>query len=154
MKPPDCVYTDRIAVGLVLVASIVSSPSLHLAFVILTTSAAAGAPGLTVTVAVRVTPNHAAVMVAVVVVVTAEVVTANAPVEAPPLTTTSVGTWTTAVLLLDRRTSAPSVIPVNVTVPVALLPPVSVDGLTETADSDGPVGVAALTDRFAVRGVF
>src|SRR5262249_13714847 len=42
----------------------------------------------------------------------------------------------------------------NATVPVAALPPVSVDGVVDTDVSDGPAGVAALTDRFAVRGTF
>src|SRR5262249_51221348 len=46
------------------------------------------------------------------------------------------------------------VAPVKVIVPVAGLPPVSVAGVTDTADSDGPGGVAALTERFAVRGTF
>ena len=78
--------------GSVLVASIVSSPASHVAFVIATRSAGAGAPDVTVTVAVLVTLNHVAVMVTVVVALTADVVTANAPLDAPPLTTTSVGT--------------------------------------------------------------
>src|SRR5262245_22883579 len=149
MKAPDCEKTDRIAVGLVLVASIVSSRCFQRAFVIATRSAGAGAPGLTVTVAVRVTPNQVAVMVAVVVAPTAAVVTANAPLEAPPLTTASDGTWTTAGLLLASWTTAPSVAPVKATVPVAGLPPVTVDGLTDTDARDGPAGVAALTERFA-----
>ena len=38
------------------------------------------------------------------------------------------------------------------TVPVAALPPVSRVGVTETEASDGPAGVAALTERLAVRG--
>jgi hypothetical protein len=154
MKPPDCEKTDRIAVGFVLVASIVSRPAFHLAFVILTRSAGAGAPWVSVSVAVRVTPNQVAVMVAVVVVVTAEVVTANAPLAVPPLTTAFAGTCTRAGLLLESSTIDPSVAPVKATVPVAELPPVSVDGRTDTVDSVGPGGGAALTDRFAVRGTF
>ena len=139
---------------MVLVASILSSPCFHLAFVIATRSAGVGAPGVTVIVAVRVTPNHDAVMVTVVVTLTNEVDTANVPLEAPPLTTTSVGTCTTAALLLDSWTDAPLVAPVKVTVPVAALPPVRLDGVTDTPDSDGPGGVAVLTDTFAVRGTF
>ena len=80
--------------------------------------------------------------------------TANAPLRAPPLTTTSGGTCSTAGLLLARSTSAPSVAPVNVTVPVAELPPVRLVGTVLTLASVGPAGVAALTDRFAVRGTF
>jgi hypothetical protein len=38
--------------------------------------------------------------------------------------------------------------------PVAALPPVTLAGVTDTDDRDGPDGVAALTERFAVRGTF
>ena len=137
-----------------LVASIVSRPDLHRAFLISTRSGGAGAPGLTVTVVVRVTANHAAVRVTVVVTLTAEVVTGNAPLDAPPFTTVSDGTWTTVGLLLDSATTAPSVASVKVTVPVAGLPPVRLEGITDTDDSDGPPGVAALTERFAERETF
>ncbi|MEU5943885.1 hypothetical protein ABZ807_33150, partial [Micromonospora sp. NPDC047548] len=44
--------------------------------------------------------------------------------------------------------------PVKVTVPVAGLPPVKSDGFTDTDERDGPGGVAAFTERFAVRGMF
>jgi hypothetical protein len=94
------------------------------------------------------------VIVTVVVVVTGEVLTANAPLDARPLTTTVDGTCRTAGLLLASWTSAPSVAPVNVTVPVAALPPVSDDGVADTELSEGPAGVAALTERLAVRGTF
>jgi len=92
------------------------------------------------------------VIVTVVATVTGDVVTGNAPLEAPPLTTVSAGTLETAVLLENSCTTAPSVTPVNCNVPVAGLPPVRLLGVTETADKDGPAGVAAFTDRFAVRG--
>ena len=59
MKPPERPKTDRIAFGFVLVASIVSRPASSVAFLIATRSAGAGAPGVTVTVVVRVMPNHA-----------------------------------------------------------------------------------------------
>ena len=101
MKPPDCENTDRIALGLVLVASIVSKPAFHLAFVMATRSVGAGAPRVSVSVAVRVMPNQLAVIVAVLVAVTGEVVTAKVPLEAPPLTSASDGTWTTVASLLD-----------------------------------------------------
>src|SRR4051794_22052028 len=116
-----------------------------------TLSAAAGAPGTTVTDVVRGTPNQDAVMVATLVVVTDGVVTGKAALAAPPFTTISGGTTTPAVLLASC-TFAPSVTPVNVTVPVVGLPPVTVLGFVETALSEGPAGVAALTERTAVRG--
>ena len=106
---------------------------------------------MTVIVVVFVTPNQRAVIVAVVGALTAVVVTANAPLDAPPLTTVSAGTWT-AGLLLESWTTAPSVARVKRTVPVAPPPPTTVVGVTDTADSCAPAGVAALTERFAVRG--
>lgn len=76
---------------------------------------------------VRVTPNQVTAMVAVVIAVTADLVTAKAPLAAPPLTSASDGTCAAAVLLLDSATNAPSVAPVNVIVPVEGLPPVRLD---------------------------
>lgn len=70
---------------------------------------------MTVSVVVRVTLNQVAVMVTVVVTLTPDVVTGNAALDAPPLTTTSGGTWATAGLPLDSWTFAPLVAPVNVT---------------------------------------
>jgi len=61
---------------------------------------------------------------------------------------------TTAGLLLDSWTVAPFVTPLKATVPVAGLPPVTLDGVTDTDDKDGPGGVAALTERFAMCGTF
>src|SRR5947209_12421547 len=130
----------------------VNSRAFHLARVIVTRSGAAGVPGETRMVVVRVTPVHCAVIVTVVVTATGDVVTGNAPLAEPPLTTVSAGTLATAVLLENSCTTAPSVAPVNCNVPVAGLPPVRLLGVTETADKDGPAGVAAFTDRFAVRG--
>jgi hypothetical protein len=92
MKKPERPNTLRIAFGFVLVASILSSPFFQVARVIRTVSAAAGAPGETVSVVVRVTPNHVAVIVTVLVAVTGDVVTGNAAVACPPLTTVSAGT--------------------------------------------------------------
>ena len=106
------------------------------------------------TVVVRVMPNQRAVIVTVVGALTADVLTANAPLDAPPLTTTSGGTRSTAGLLLDE---------IDVRAvggagerhrPVAELPPVRLVGTVLTLASVGPAGVAALTDRFAVRGTF
>src|SRR5262245_8291689 len=93
-------------------------------------------------------------MVTVVALLTAVVLTGNAPLDAPPLTTVSSGTCSTAGLLENSCTTAPFVAAVKRTVPVAALPPVSVDGVTETAFSDGPGGVAAFTDSSVVRGTF
>jgi hypothetical protein len=53
MKPPDCEQTDRMAFGLVLVASIVSSLASHVASTTPPGQSGAGAPGLRVMVAVR-----------------------------------------------------------------------------------------------------
>jgi hypothetical protein len=104
-----------------------------------------------VSVVDRVTANQVAEIVAVVPTVTAEVLTANAPLDAPPLTTVSAGTWTTAGLLLDSWTVAPFVTPVKATVSVAGLPPVTLDGITDTDDKDRPDG--GLTGRCALRAL-
>src|SRR4051794_23352339 len=117
-----------------------------------TLSAAGAAPGVTVMVVVRVIANHVTVMVTEVVDVTALVVTGNAALEAPPLTTRSAGTWTTAGLLDARSTDAPSVAAVKSTVPVADPLPTTLVGATDTAASDAPAGVAWLTTSVAVRG--
>src|SRR3954447_15386493 len=151
---PPPMKTDRIAFGFVLVALIVSRPLFHVAVWIATRSGAAGGPGVSVIVVVRVMSNHFAVIVTVVFALTGFVVTGNALLALPLLTTRSDGTWTSAGLLVESCTFAPSgVAAVNVTVPVAGLPPVSVLGMTETAVSDGPAGRAALTERLAERGV-
>src|SRR3954452_2542928 len=146
--------TDRIAFGFVLVALIVSRLFFHVAVWIATRSGAAGGPGVSVIVVVRVMSNHFTVIVTVVLAPTGFVVTGNALLALPLLITRSAGTWTSAGLLVESWTFAPSGVgAVNVTVPVAGLPPVNVFGITETADSDAPAGRAALTDRFADRGV-
>src|SRR3954451_2003435 len=106
------------ALKLVLVASTISSPDFHRALVMVTRSVAGGVPGVTVIVVVRVSANHDAVIVTVRVEVTAEVLTGNAPLDAPPLISVSVGTCTTAESLVDSWTFAPSVAAVNRTVPV------------------------------------
>jgi hypothetical protein len=129
----------------------VSSPRRHVAFVIVTRSAGAGAPGVTVIVVVRVKANHDAVIVTLVVVVTGDVATAKVPLDAPPLTTMSAGTLATAGLLEESCTPAPSVTAVKRTVPVDPLPPVTLVGDTDTDDREAPAGVAALTDRVCVR---
>src|SRR3954447_488353 len=144
--------TLRIALKFVLVASTISSPDFQRALVMVTRSVAGGVPGVTVMVVVRVSANHDAVIVTVRVEVTADVLTGNAPLDAPPLTTVSAGTFTTAGLLVDSCTFAPSVAAVNRTVPVAEPPPTTLVGVTDTDVSEGPAGVAWLTTSVAVRG--
>jgi hypothetical protein len=70
---------------------------------------------------------------------TALVVTEKVAVVAPAATVTLAGTWAAAVLLLDSVTVAPPVgaAPLNITVPVEELPPVTLAGLTATEDKDG-----------------
>ena len=65
---------------------------------------------------------------------TAYVVTANVAVVFPAATVTVPGTVAAAVSLLDSTTAAPpaGAGAVNATVPVALVPPVTVPGLTLT----------------------
>ena len=97
MKLPVDVNTERIAFGLVLVASMVSvplgpGPGFHCAFLIATLSATGGAPGTTVTVVVAVLPNHVAVRLAVVRWPTAAVVTWNVPLAVNWFTTICCGT--------------------------------------------------------------
>src|SRR5215211_2889228 len=116
MKAPEREWTDRIALGFVLVASIVSRPAFQVAVRIATRSGGAGAPGVTVIVVVRVTPNQVAVIVTVVLAPTDEVVTGKAPLDWPPLTTVSDGTCTTAGLLLLSWTTRPSVVALKRTV--------------------------------------
>ena len=111
--------------------------------------------GFTVIVVVRVTPNHVAVMVAVVVAVTADVVTANVPVDEPPLTTVSDGTWTTAGLLLESWTDGA----VRRAGEGDRARGRAAAGQDRRGRRDGRErralgGVAALTERFAVRGTF
>jgi hypothetical protein len=75
------------------------------------------------------------------------VVMVNVAVVAPAATVTLAGSCAAAVLLLDRVTTAPvaGAGPVNVTVPVDEVPPITVLGLKLTE-----VNVAAVTVRVAV----
>ena len=100
MTFPDDEYTARIALGFVLVASMVRSPDLQVAFVMRTTSAAGGAPGVTVIAAVLETPNRDAVTVTLVLLDTDAVDRLKVPVDALAFTTVSSGTCATAGLLL------------------------------------------------------
>jgi hypothetical protein len=96
--------------------------------------------GFTVSAAVRVTPAYTALIVAVVVAVTEVVVTVNVLLVEPAGTVT-LADVDAADELSDSATTAPPLgaAALNVTVPVEELPPVTLVGLSETAESVGPV---------------
>lgn len=95
--------------------------------------------GLTVRVAVLLTPPCAAVIVMVLFAVTTVVVTANVADEAPAATVTLAGTEATAGVALDSVTAEPpaGAGPFRLTVPVEPLPPVTDVGFKETESSRG-----------------
>ena len=78
-------------------------------------------------------------------------VTEKVAVVTPAATVTLAGTCAAVVLLLVSATLAPPVgaAPLNVTVPVEELPPVTVAGLTET-DDKGTAEAAGFTVKVAV----
>lgn len=86
-----------------------------------------------------------------VLVATAAVVTPNVALVAPADTVTLAGTDATAVLLLDNDTRAPpdGAADVSVTVPVELVPPVTLDGDTDTAERDAGAGALCGVNRRA-----
>jgi len=102
-----------------------------------------GAGGFTVSVAVRVAPPKAPLIVTDVDAVTAVVPTEKFALSAPAATVTLAGTLATVALLLDSVTIAPPVgaAVVSVTVPVLVVPPTTLVGLTVTADKLGGGGV-------------
>jgi hypothetical protein len=106
---------------------------------------AAGAGGFTVSTAVRVTPPKTAEMVAVVEALTETVVTVKVVLVAPAGTTTLVGT-VVALEFSESETAAPPLgaAELNVTVPIEELPPTTLVGVSETAESVGPVDPAGL----------
>ena len=119
--------------------------------VAVTVSVAVCAGGVTVRVAVRVMPPALAVIVTGVDVVTALVAIAKVALVAPCATDTLAGT-VAAVLLSDSATVNPpaGAADVSVTVPCEEAPPVTLVGLTETAES--AAGAAdGVTVRTAVR---
>ena len=115
----------------------------------------AAATGVTVSAAVRVTAPSLAVIVADVdavtgKVATGKVATGKVAINAPAGTVTFAGTET-AVLLLDSATAHPpaGAAVVRRTVPCEAAPPVTVVGLTDTAESDVE-GVADVTVSVAL----
>ena len=93
--------------------------------------------GSTVIVAVCVTPPNAAVITAAVFTATGLVVIVNVALVVPSRIVTVAGTLTDA-SLLDKETTAPPVGagPLNATVPVDELPPVTCAGLSPNADKE------------------
>lgn len=105
--------------------------------VAVTVSVAVEAGGVTVRVVVRTTPPALAVIVTGVDEATAEVEIGKVALVAPAGTVALDGTVAVA-LLLDRETGKPpaGAADVSRSVPVALLPPVTLVGLTDTDDKD------------------
>src|SRR5215472_2890018 len=99
----------------------------------------ASAGGTTVSELVWVTPLKEAEMLIEVAVATAEVVTANAALDAPSGTVTDAGTLATPRLLLDSKTVVPPAAagPLSDTVLAATFPPVTLEGLRLTEDNAG-----------------
>jgi hypothetical protein len=89
------------------------------------------------------------VIVRGVLVVTPDVDTANVRLVDPAGTVTLAGRLPTAVLLLDSDTTAPppGALDVSVTVPVDPVPPVTLDGFTDTEDSAAGAGAACGVNR-------
>jgi hypothetical protein len=107
--------------------------------------------GLTVRVAVLATPR-VAVIVAVVLPATAEVVTVKVAVVAPPATLTLAGT-VAAAALLSRPTAIPPLGagPSRVTVPVDWLPPVTAVGLSPSPETTGAFTVRVVVFETPLR---
>ncbi len=119
--------------------------------VAVTVNVAFAAAGVTVNVAVRVTPPKTAEIVAVVEAVTVLVVIVKVAVVAPAGTVTLAGT-AVAVESSESVTTAPpaGAAPVSATVPVDELPPVTLVGLTVSEDSETGGG-GGVTVSVAVR---
>jgi len=92
-------------------------------------------------------------MVTVVDAATPLVLTVNVALVAPAATVTLEGTVTAAVLLLESATCAPpaGAAPLNVTVPVEELPPVTLVGFSPSEARVGGGGGAGVTASEAVR---
>ena len=139
-NPADCVLPTAtlIPAGL----EVIRSPLRPLA---LTVKVAVVPDGLTVSAAVLVTPASVAVRVAAAAAVTGLVVTVKLALLAPAATVTLAGTPATAGLLVESVTSAPpeGAAAVSVAVPVEVLPPTTLVGLTDKADRLATAGVVA-----------
>src|SRR5262249_37422544 len=101
-----------------------------------------GGGGFTVSVPVLLAPPKAPPIVTGVAAVTAVVVIVKLALSAPAATVMLAGTLATVVLLLDRVTIAPPVgaAVVNVAVPVLVVPPTTLVGLTVSEDRLGGAG--------------
>ena len=141
MNPPDGAFPEKVIVPVAFVP-----PPTELGLMLRPARVA----GLIVSVAVCVWPFRAAEIVTVVAVETADVLIVNVPVDCPA-GTTAVERTVAAPLLLEIPTVDPlePAWPVNVTVPVTVVPPPTEVGLTDT-DSN-PAG---LTVRVAVLAPF
>jgi hypothetical protein len=87
---------------------------------------------------------------------TADVVTVNVRLVLPAATATLAGTVAAAGLLLDSDTTVPpdGAALVSVTVPCELLPPVTLAGLNDSAESVGALAVPGFTVSTAPHVVF
>jgi hypothetical protein len=102
-----------------------------------------GGGGDTVNVAVRLAPPYAPLIVTGVDAATDAVVTVNVALVAPAATVTLAGTVAAAVLPVSVTSAPPAgAALVSVAVPVDELPPTTVDGLSEIAESDAWAGAA------------
>jgi len=101
-----------------------------------------------VRVAVRLVLLYEAEMVTVVVTITTDVLTVNVALVAPAGTVTLAGTLATEGLLLERETTTPPLGagPLNVTVAVEELPPVTLDGLRLSEDRVGRGGGVTVSE--------
>ena len=97
--------------------------------------------GLIVSDAVRVNPLNVALIVAVLVVVTATVLTVNVADDAPAATVTEAGTVADALLLASVTTVADVAAALSLTVPWTELPPVTDVALNVKAASESGAGV-------------
>ena len=146
--PVEVTNTRSVAELLVLVASTRKArlPESYSARVIRTVSVAGGGGGggavteLIVSDAERVTPLKAAEIVAVVVALTAVVLTAKLAEDAPAATITLAGTVADALLLAMVTVVAAGAAALSVTVPWTALPPVTVLGFNVTAVSVSGAG--------------
>jgi hypothetical protein len=112
-----------------------------------TVSVAVWPGGVIVRTALRVAPPNAPPIVAGVEAVTDPVVTVNVALVAPDATVTLAGTVATVLLLVSETTAPPvGAAPVRVTVPRDAVPPTTLAGLTESADTAAACGGAEIVN--------